>query len=144
MLLHHVDHWDQVKDLYHAVPADARLAGLFGGLFVGERGWITSMTGSGPVEAGPKGLLEEMKLKTREVVSGTHNHHSDWINCIRSRRQPSAHEEIGHRSASLGHLVTIAFMLGRSLKWDPVQEEFVGDEAANRLRSRAMRAPWQI
>jgi len=144
VLLHHVDHWDQVKDLYHAVPADARLAGLFGGLFVGERGWITSMTGSGPVEAGPKGLLEEMKLKTREVVSGTHNHHSDWINCIRSRRQPSAHEEIGHRSASLGHLVTIAFMLGRSLKWDPVQEEFVGDEAANRLRSRAMRAPWQI
>ncbi len=89
VLLHHVDHWDQVKDLYHAVPADARLAGLFGGLFVGERGWITSMTGAGPVEAGPAGLLEEMKLRTREVAIGSNNHHSNWIDCIRSRRQPS-------------------------------------------------------
>ena len=144
VLLHHVDHWGQVKDLYHAVPADARLAGLFGGLFVGERGWITSMTGSGPVEAGPKGLLEEMQLKTRDVVSGSNNHHSNWIDCIRSRQQPSAHEEIGHRSASLGHLLTTSLQLGRSLKWHPQQEEFVEDEAANRLRSRAMREPWQI
>jgi hypothetical protein len=144
VLLHHLDHWGQAKDLYHAVPADARLAGLFGGLFVGERGWITSMTNSGPVEAGPAGMLEEMQLKTREVLIGATDHHSNWFDCIRSRRQPSAHEEIGHRSASLGQLVTISFMLGRSLKWDPVREEFLGDEAANRLRSRAMREPWQL
>ena len=144
VLLHHVDHWDQVKDLYHAVPADARLAGLFGGLFVGERGWITSMTGAGPIEAGPAGLLEEMKIRTREVAIGSNNHHSNWIDCIRTRRQPSAHGEIGHRSASLGHLVTLSFLLGRSLQWDPVREEFAGDEVANRLRARAMREPWQI
>jgi hypothetical protein len=144
VLLHHVDHWDQVKDLYHAVPADARLAGLFGGLFVGERGWITSMSGSGPVAAGPKDLLEELRLKTREVVTGSNNHHANWIDSIRTRRQPSAHGEIGHRAASLGHLVTLSFLLGRSLQWDPVREEFAGDEAANRLRARAMREPWQI
>ena len=144
VLLHHVENWDQVKSLYHAVPADARLAGLFGGLFVGERGWITSMTGSGPVEAGPRGLLEEMRRATRDVATRPNSHHSNWFDGIRSRRQPSAHEEIGHRSASLGHLVTISFKLGRSLHWNPLAEEFVGDEAANRLRSRAMRAPWQI
>jgi hypothetical protein len=96
------------------------------------------------VEASPNGLLEEMQLRTREVAIGSNNHHSNWIDCIRSRRQPGAHEEIGHRSAALGHLVTTSFLLGRSLKWNPEQEEFVGDETANRLRSRAMRAPWQI
>ena len=85
-----------------------------------------------------------MKIKTREVAIGSNNHHSNWIDCIRSRRQPSAHEEIGHRAASLGHLVTTSLRLGRSLKWDPVAEEFANDEAANRLRSRAMREPWQI
>ena len=144
VLLHHVDHWNQVKDLYHAVPKDARLAGLFGGLFVGDRGWMTSMSGSGPIEAGPTRLLEEMNIKTREVAIGSNNHHTNWIDCIRSRRQPSSHEEIGHRSASLGHLVTLSFLLGRSLKWNPLLEEFVGDDAANRLLSRAMREPWQI
>jgi hypothetical protein len=34
--------------------------------------------------------------------------------------------------------------LKRSLKFDPVKEEFVGDEEANSLRSRAMREPYVI
>ena len=38
----------------------------------------------------------------------------------------------------------ICLDLKRSLKWDPVAEAFVGDEEANRLRSRAMRVPWQV
>jgi hypothetical protein len=35
-------------------------------------------------------------------------------------------------------------LLGRKLTWDPVREEFVGDEEANRLRARHMREPWSI
>ena len=144
VLLHHVEHWGQVKSRYQAVPATARLDGNFGGLFVGERGWITSMSTGGPVEASSFALLAEMKLRTREVTIGANNHHSNWFNCIRSRQQPSAHAEIGHRSASLGHLVTLSYKLGQTLKWDPAKEEFADNEAANRLRTRAMRAPWQI
>ncbi len=142
VLLHHVDHWKQVKELYKAVPDEARLEGLFGGVFVGERGWLTSMSGSGPVEGGPEEILREAGLKTREVNIGANNHHANWFECIRSSGQPSAHEEIGHRSASLGHLVAIGFQLGRSLRWEPEQEVFVGDDEANRLLSRARREPW--
>ena len=143
VLLHHVDHWGQVKELYQAVPADARLAGLFGGVFVGERGWLTSMSGAGPVEGGPEEILKEMRLTTRQVNIGANNHHANWFECIRSGGQPRAHAEIGHRSASLGHLVALCFRLGRSLRWDPEQEVFLGDDEANRLRSRARREPWQ-
>jgi hypothetical protein len=143
VLLHHVDHWGQVKELYQAVPATARLEGLFGGLFVGERGWITSMSGAGLVEGGPEGILREMHLTTRQVNIGANNHHANWFECIRSSGQPSAHEEIGHRSASLGHLVAIAFQLQHNLRWDPVKEVFLGDDEANRLLARARREPWQ-
>ncbi|MBI5393660.1 MAG: Gfo/Idh/MocA family oxidoreductase [Verrucomicrobia bacterium] len=143
-LLHHVEHWGQVRELYHAVPADARLAGNFGGVFIGERGWVTTMTTGGPVEGGPEKLFKALDLKTREVNPGDNNHHANWFECIRTRRSPSSNEEIGHRSASLGHLVGIAYQLGRSLKWNPAKEKFVGDDEANRLRSRAMREPWQI
>jgi hypothetical protein len=143
VLLHHVDHWGQVHDLYKAVPADARLAGLFGGVFVGQRGWITSMSGAGPVEGGPEKILREMRLTTRQVNIGSNNHHANWFQCIRSTGQPSAHAEIGHRSASLGHLVALAFRLRRSLRWDPDKEVFLGDDEANRLLSRARREPWQ-
>ena len=143
-LLHMVDNWRMVKDVYKAVPPTARLAGNFGGVFVGERGWVTSMTTGGPIEGGPETLFEEMKLMTRQVNIGENDHHANWFDCIRTRRQPSCNEELGHRSASLGHLIIIAHRLQRSLKWDPSKEEFIGDEAANRLLFRAMRSPWRI
>ncbi len=143
-LLHLVDDWQMVKDVYKAVPPTARLAGNFGGIFVGERGWVTSMSTGGPVEGGPENIFEEMKLTTRQVNIGENNHHDNWLECIKTRRQPSSNEEIGHRSASLGHLAIIAHKLQRSLKWDPAKEEFIGDEEANRLRYRAMRSPWCI
>jgi hypothetical protein len=143
-LLHLVDNWAMVKDLYKAVPETARLAGNFGGVFVGERGWVTSMSTGGPVEGGPEEIFEEMKLKTRQVNIGENNHHANWLECIRTRRRPNCDEEIGHRSASLGHLTIIAHTLQRSLKWDPAREQFLGNDAANRLLARAMRAPWRI
>ena len=143
-LLHFVDHWGMVKDVYKAVPATARLAGNFGGVFVGERGWVTSMSAGGAIEGGPEELFARLALKTREVNIGANNHHANWLACIRTRQAPSADEEIGHRSASLGHLAYVAFWTGQSLKWDPVKEEFAGNDAANRLRWRAARPPWRI
>ena len=143
-LLHLVEHWGVVKDVYKAVPATARLAGSFGGVFVGERGWLTSMSTGGPVEGGPAGIFEELDLRSREVNIGENDHHANWFDCVRTRRTPNCDEEIGHRGASLGHLAIIAYRLQRSLKWDPVRERFVGDEPANHLCARAMRAPWHM
>ncbi len=143
-LLHHVDHWGQVKQLYRAVPDTARLEGNFGGVFVGERGWLTSMTGGGPIEGGPEALFQDLPLVTREVSAGDNNHHANWFECIRTRQRTRCDAEIGHRSASLGHVVIIAHKLQRSLTWDPATEAFVGDDEANRLRSRAMRQPWRL
>jgi hypothetical protein len=86
-----------------------------------------------------------MKLvRTPEVNIGGNNHHANWLECIRTRKSPSADEEIGHRAAALWHLMSISFQLGRSLKWDPVRELFPGNQAANRLLSRAMRPPWGL
>lgn len=142
--LHFVEHWGQVKELYHAVPADARLEGSFGGVFVGECGWLTTLSAGGPIEGAPESLFAEMKLERREVNVGSNSHHANWRDCLRSRQPPSADEEIGHRAAALGHLVHIACRLECSLRWDPVRETFPGHDAANRLLARATRAPWRL
>lgn len=142
-VLHHlVGGWNVVKSVYKAVPPTARLHGGFGGVFVGERGWLCAAY-PGRIEGGPETVFAEMKLGAREI-SGANDHHGIWLDCIRARRHPSADEEIGHRAASLGHLVILAHKLERSLKWDPDKEEFIGDDEANRLRSRAMREPWRM
>jgi serine/threonine protein kinase len=83
-------------------------------------------------------------LKTREVNIGANDHHANWRECIRARKRPYCDEELGHRTASLGHLTNIAYMTGQTLQWDPLKEEFSNNPAANRLLSRATRAPWRI
>jgi hypothetical protein len=143
-LLHLVDNWGMVKDVYKAVPATARLAGNFGGIFVGEQGWVTSMSTGGPIEGGPDEMFDRMKLATREVNIGDNDHHENWFDCVRTRRQPSCSEEIGHRGASLGHLSIIGYKLARPLTWDPEKEVFPSDSEANRLLGRATRSPWRM
>jgi hypothetical protein len=139
--LHFVKDWNQVKSLYGAVPDDARLAGNFGGVFVGERGWLTTMSTGGRLEGAPETLFDEMKLvRGPDVNIGANNHHPNWLECIHNRQAPSADEEIGHRSAALWHLASASLQMGRSLVWDPVKEIFPGDAAANRLLSRAARS----
>jgi hypothetical protein len=101
------------------------------------------MSAAGQIELGPPGLAAELRLSSRNVAIGSNTHYQNWFNCLRSRSLPSAHEEIGHRSASLGQVVAMAYALGRSLQWDPDREQFEGDESANRLRRRALREPWR-
>ena len=138
-LLHYVESWEDMKRLYpSAVPDTARLAGNFGGVFVGEKGWVTSMTTGGPIEGGPEDIFAAMEMENREVDTGN-DHHANWLECVRTRQRPRADAELGHRAAALGHLTIIAYPLGLSLKWDPVKEVFPDDETANRLLKRTRR-----
>ncbi len=63
---------------------------------------------------------------------------------IRTRQQAGGHAEASHRVSMIYHLSNIAFRTGRKLRFDPVREEIVGDEEANRLVYQPMRAPWHI
>lgn len=128
---------------YNPVPGRDRLGAMFGALFVGERGWIDAFAGA-TLECEPKEILDELGIEDRSIRESDHTHRENWLEAIRARKRPLCHEEIGHRSASVGNLGDIAWWLGRSLKWDPAKEEFIGDDDANRLRRRTMRAPWRI
>jgi predicted dehydrogenase len=72
------------------------------------------------------------------------DHYQNFIDCIKSRRDPIAAVEIGHRSTSVAHLANIAMLLKRKVHWDPENERFIGDDAANRMIGKSMRAPWSL
>ena len=65
----------------------------------------------------------------------------NFFNCVRSRKDPICHVEVGHRSACVGHLIVIALRLGKKFQWDPVKEMFTGEGAAeaNQHVAREMR-----
>ena len=71
-------------------------------------------------------------------------HMQNWIDCIHSRNLPVADVEIGHRSVSVCHLANITRAVGRPLRWDPVEEQFVGDEAANTYLDRPRRPGFEL
>jgi predicted dehydrogenase len=73
-------------------------------------------------------------------------HVRNFLDCIRSRHDPIAHVEIGHRSSTVCHLGNIAVRLGKKkvLRWNPATERFTNDDEANAMLTRPMRAPWQI
>ena len=71
-------------------------------------------------------------------------HVENWFDCIRSREKPNADVEIGHRTSSICHLITITRLLGRPLKWDPEAETFPGDDEANALLDRPRRKGWEL
>jgi hypothetical protein len=70
--------------------------------------------------------------------------HGDFIECCKTRGKPFRDIEFGANTMAVCHLGLIAYELKRSLKWDPAKQEFIGDEAANRLVDRARREPWVL
>jgi len=63
---------------------------------------------------------------------------------IRTRKRAGGNADVSQRVATIYHLANIAFRTGRKLRFDPVKEEIVGDEEANRLVHQPTRAPWRL
>ena len=98
----------------------------------------------GCFEAEPASLLREI-IGPEEIHLGrSPGHRRNFLDCVKSRKQPFATAEIGHRTGTICHAFNIAMTLGRKLEWDPVGERFIGDERANRMLSRPMRSPWNL
>jgi hypothetical protein len=63
---------------------------------------------------------------------------------VRKRVPTGSHAERSHHVAMIYHLANAAFRCGRPLKFDPVTEQIVGDDEANRLVNQPMRSPWHL
>ena len=111
--------------------------------FIGEKGaWI--FVTRGQIEASKPELLNDPLPDNAIRLYKSDDHMRNFFDCVRSRQQPIAEVEIGHRSISTAHLGVLSVRLGLPLKWDPDKEEFVGENAAegNQMLVREMRKPY--
>ena len=72
------------------------------------------------------------------------DHHGNWLESIKSRKQPISPIEIGHRSCSTCLLHHIAMKLKRKIYWDPMNERFLNDDEANTMLNRPHRFPYEV
>jgi hypothetical protein len=109
--------------------------------FEGTTGWVE--TGDdGELVASSEALLVGKKAK----VSGypANFHIRDFLDCVRSRGQTRANADAACHAHIACHAANISLYLNRKVQYDPVKNEFIGDEQANRLRSEALREPWRL
>lgn len=127
-------------------------------LVIREDGWIP--LGSCPVRfEGSDGWIEtgdsgKFVISSPELLAGREVaeiggypatfHVRDFLNSVKSRTEPRASAETACYAHIACHAANIAIFLDRKLEYDPVSNEFIGDDQANRLRSEALRAPWRI
>lgn len=91
----------------------------------------------------PESIKTSTGSNDPEVYASNDDHQRNFLDCVKSRDEPNAPVEVGHRSASVCHLGNIAIQLRAKLKWDPVAEEFKDNDDANKLLARAVRTSWQ-
>jgi hypothetical protein len=124
-----------------------RFEGTEGTVEYGYQGLKTDPESLSRAPLGPNDIRLPMSNPERTEESGRFHipdHVRNFLDAIRSREDPVAPVEVGHRSATVCHLGNIAMRLNRKLHWDPARELFVDDAEANRMLSRPMRAPWSL
>jgi hypothetical protein len=71
-------------------------------------------------------------------------HLRNWLESVKTRRQPNAHGELAQRAGTLCCLTTIARLVNRPLKWDPAREQFIGDDEANAMVNPPRRKGYEL
>jgi hypothetical protein len=152
------------KFLTHAIYANGVTMDISGDFpngikFYGSDGWIfvtrdemVTPTDPGGKPVAPPQPLVASNPKILDSVIGpdeihlykSNDQHGNWLECIKSRKAPTAPAEIGHRACSTCLIHHIAMKTKRRLYWDPVKEHFKNDDEANCMLSRPQRAPYMM
>ncbi len=126
-----------------AKDEDPRLARLGDyAQLIGTEGWIAVYYGGMVSE--PDSLRAATLGPDDVHLPVSQGQERNFIQCVRTRQTPVSNVDDAVRSDIISHLSNIAIRTGRKIEWDPVKEEIVGDAAASRMLTRAMREPWQL
>jgi predicted dehydrogenase len=120
-------------------PKDSK-TNTVGNIFYGSNGYL----GIDGYDAYKTWLTNQLEPGPSDKADG--DHFANFIDCVRSRRAEDIHSPIeeGHISTTLVHLANASYRLGRTLQFDPAQEQVIGDEEANRLLRGSYREPYVV
>ncbi|MCF7958932.1 MAG: Gfo/Idh/MocA family oxidoreductase [Phycisphaerae bacterium] len=132
-------------DTITAMPAvkkyhpDARDHGT---TFHGSEGWVSVRRGA--LHCSDQ-KMRKIKLKETDThLYQSNDHMANFIDCIRTRKQPISNVKAAVQSDLVSHLSNAAIRLKRPIKWDSKKEQIIGDNEAVKSINRTMRSPWTV
>jgi len=133
--------WD-VKGKYESGVTFTLKAGRDKTTFTGTKGVIWASRGRAGSSI-PGILKTKIKPNEEKLLQDT-NHYRNFLKACKSRKTPAADIDSAVQSDFMSHLGDIAIRTKRKIKWDPKKEVIIGDDAASRMLTRAMRPPWKL
>jgi predicted dehydrogenase len=118
------------------------IGGDGGAVFVGTEGRIA--VDRDALISYPADIVREPLRPDETHVYYSTSHSGNFLECVRTRKKPICDADIAHTSVSALLLGGVAKQLKRTLHWDPVAQQFIDDEEANRMLSTAKRPPWIV
>jgi predicted dehydrogenase len=113
--------------------------------YIGSAGWILLEGYPGAMSASDPGLLTSKPGAGELDFSQTLSDKTDFIVAIQSNGKTLEPIAVGHRAISISQIGLIACQLGEKLKWNPEQELFDGNNAANALLAAPLaRKQWAM
>ena len=109
--------------------------------FEGDAGWVETGDNADIITSSPS-LLVGKRAKIPGYPANLHVR--DFLDCVKSRAATRANADAACYAHIACHAANIALFLGRKVSFDPVKNEFIDDEEANRFRSEALREPWRL
>lgn len=109
--------------------------------FEGDTGWVETGDDAEIASSSPS-LLTGKGAKIPGYPADFHIR--NFLDCVKTRAQTRANADVACQSHIACHAANVALFLNRKVTYDPVRNEFVGDDEANRLRSEALREPWRL
>jgi hypothetical protein len=106
--------------------------------FESTEGWIR-VDYPGTTTAEPASVLGSVVWPGEERLADQLEDKADFVAAIREKRATLEPVEVGHRTVSISQIGLVAMELGGRLRWDPVRERFVDDNAANARLTRPHR-----
>jgi predicted dehydrogenase len=95
-----------------------------------------------PEEEGQKYWTQPEKDTTGDAPGDYRRHARNFLDCVKSRKQPIADVESGHQVVTTCHLANISLRTGRKVFWDSEREQIPRDPEANAMLERPYREPW--
>jgi len=94
----------------------------------------------GEVQKAQEEFLKDAKVK----LYVSQNHISDFLDCMKLRKQPITNGEIGGRSAICCHLTNLAYAHQQKIEWNPEQLAFAKGSGDPQWLTRNYRSPWKV
>jgi predicted dehydrogenase len=69
-------------------------------------------------------------------------HVRNFLDCVRSRKQPVSDLESGHHTSVSCHLANVSLRVRETVRWDWEKEHFIGSSKASQFLTKEYRAPW--